>query len=206
MQITAAQLRQVTLNDRFADVVVKAFNANAPRFGLNNVARTAVFLGQTSHESVDFTAGRENTNYTSAIRLNQIFRTNFPTVQSALPYVGKPVQIANRAYANRGGNGPENSGDGWKFRGGGWIQLTFRDGYAACARGTGIDFLNHPELIEQPEHACVSAMWWWSVHGLNQLADQGSLNRITRIINGPAMLGLSDRLVRTERARAALQG
>jgi putative chitinase len=204
MQITPQQLAQVTINDQHVKTVSSIFNQHAARFGVTTIARIAAFLGQTSHESMDFTAGFENTNYTSAIRLNQIFSTNFPTVASAKPYAGKPVKIANRAYANRGGNGPESSGDGWRYRGGGWIQLTFRNGYAAAAKGTGLDLLEHPELIAKPEHACVVALWWWQTHRLNELADAGSLNRITRIINGPAMLGLEDRKARTERARKAL--
>ena len=203
MIVTPEQLAKVTTNDRNVNVVAEKLNLFGPKFGVNTPKRLAAFVGQCSVESVDFTASRESLYYKSAAYIHDVFPTNFPTVESARAYVRRPIALANRAYANRLGNGPESSGDGWKFRGGCWIQVTGKNGFIAASRGTGFNLIESPELIDQVGVSCVVSLWWWQSHGLNALADVGSINRITRIINGPKMMHAEERAARVARALKA---
>jgi putative chitinase len=93
-------------------------------------------------------------------------------------------KMANRVYAGRMGNGPEASGDGFRYRGRGLIQITGRDMYLRCGQALQLSLLDRPELLEQPEYAALSAAWYWWDRGLNELADAGLFDRITRVING----------------------
>jgi len=161
-----------------------------PEYQINSALRMRHFLAQLLHESGGLSAVRENLNY-SAARLLQIFPKYFNSAQAA-EYANKPEKIANRVYANRLGNGQENSGDGWKYRGGGLIQTTGKSNFAATGKGIGIDLVRLPELIAEPPFAVESACWFWKTNGLNALADKNDIIAVTKRINGGTN-GLDDR-------------
>ncbi len=160
------------------------------KFAIDTPKRVAAFLAQTIFESNYFTELAENLNY-SEQGLLKTFPTHFNPEQAA-NYAHKPEQIANRAYANRNGNGPETSGNGWSYRGRGMIQLTFKDNYQSFGNAIGMNLTNVPAYLETVEGACMSAGWFWSVHGLNALADADQFTNITIRINGGTN-GLDDR-------------
>lgn len=156
-------------------------------FHVDTVDRMAAFLAQCAHESALFKRTVENLNYSEA-GLQATFKTHFSASECAA-YAHRPEMIANRAYANRGGNRDEASGDGWAFRGRGLIQVTGRDNYHACSIALYGDdrLLRQSELLEQPEGAVRSAAWFWQSHGLNELADRASAASfcaMTKKING----------------------
>jgi len=153
--------------------------------------RQAMFLSQLAHESGNFQFTSENLNY-SADALRRVFGKYFPTDAEAQKYARQPERIANRVYANRMGNGSETSGDGWKYRGRGLIQLTGKDNYAAFATQNKNNALQNPDLVAEPEMAVESAGWFWATNRLNQLADTGDVKAVTRRING-GFNGLADR-------------
>jgi putative chitinase len=168
----------------------------------NNQA--AHFFGQCAHESGGFKVFQENLNY-SAQGLNGIFKKYFPTVASTTGYARKPEKIANKVYANRMGNGPESSGDGWKFRGRGPIQLTGKSNYTAFAADIGRpDVLTNPDIVAT-ELAFESALWFFRKNGLFAIADKGVtdavITQITKRVNGGTH-GLDDRLKKTKQYAA----
>jgi putative chitinase len=157
---------------------------------INVPERVGMFLAQTSHESNGFTVIEENLNY-SANGLLKIFRKYF-NADSAARYHRRPQDIANIVYANRMGNGPESSGDGWKFRGRGLIQVTGSNNYHAFASFLQISIDECVEYMGTKEGALHSAVWYWNVNGLNKVADAGDVERSTRIING-GLIGIEER-------------
>jgi len=159
-------------------------------FGIDTPARIAGFLAQCAHESGNFSAVRENLNY-SADGLRRIFPKYFRDVD-ANQYHRQPEKIANRVYASRMGNGDEFSGDGWRYRGRGLIQLTGKSNYIACSLDLGIDLLENPEYLETPEGAARSAAWFWWKNNLNNFADKNDILGMTKRING-GTIGLEDR-------------
>ena len=173
------------------------------QFEIDTVNRACAFLAQAMVETAELNSKRENLDYTHAERLVQVFEHEFQTLEIAQQYVGKPQAIANRAYAGRNGNGNEASGDGWRFRGGGWFELTGRANYARAGRELGLPLEDHPELIEQADAAVGTAALYWHDYSLNALADAGNLEAIRRHINGPACLGLDKTLVYFGRAQRA---
>lgn len=172
-------------------------------FGIDTPARMASFLAQVAHESENLSRLVENLNY-SAEGLRGVFPRYFADPATALDFARQPQRIANRVYAARMGNGDEASGDGWRFRGRGLIQVTGRSNYSACGLALGLDLLAAPELLEQPGPASRSAAWFWSSRHLNGPADRGDIEAITRAING-GLNGLDDRKAHYARALAALQ-
>lgn len=167
-----------------------------PTYDINTPQRVAAFLAQCGHESGGWTIFEENLNY-SAQGLNSTFRKYFPTVESAMPYARKPEMIANKVYGGRMGNGPESSGDGYKYRGRGPIQLTGKDNYRAFAKDMFDDWEN---LFENPDwvtsdrdFALMSAIWFWNKNKLNVQADAGDIKLMTKKING-GYIGLEDRI------------
>jgi putative chitinase len=162
---------------------------------LTTPLRLAHFLAQCGHESGGFRVAAENLNY-SAKGLNGIFKKYFPTLDSALAYERKPEKIANKVYASRMGNGAEGSGDGYKFRGRGYIQLTGKDNYTQFGKAIGEDILSNPDVVSG-KYALLSAAWFWSKNGLNNLSDGGStdavVTSITKRVNG-GTIGLADRI------------
>lgn len=168
--------------------------------------RVAMFLAQIAHESAELSHLRENLNY-SADGLRKTWPKRFPTAAMAQEYARNQVKIANTVYANRMGNGPPESGDGWRFIGRGLIQVTGRSGYAACGKALDADLINNPELLEQPDMACRSAGWYWASRNLNSLADlntDDAFKALTKKING-GYIGLEDRIEYWNRAREAFK-
>jgi putative chitinase len=178
---------------------VTALNAILPGYGITTPLRVAAFLAQCGHESEGFTALKENLNY-SAEALTRTWPKRFP-VDVAPQYARQPERIANRAYADRMGNGPEESGDGWKYRGRGVIQLTGKDNYLAFAGAIKMPFSEIVSYLETNAGAIESACWYWSTRNLNALADAGNVTALTRAINGGTN-GLSDRQARYELAKS----
>jgi putative chitinase len=185
------------------DAFLAPLNAALEEFDIDNVARVRAFLAQMGHESNDFTRLVENMNY-SAERLRAVFPKYFKTMAVAREYAHQPEKIANRVYANRLGNGPPESGDGWRFRGNGITHLTGRANHKEAGEALGVDFETHPELAREPEHMFRVAGWFWKTRGLNVLADKNQFETITRRING-GINGLDDRLERWARAKRAIQ-
>ena len=191
MIITQAQLREImgcsgTVAMTWCDPV----NAVIQRFNLDTRMRTAAFLAQVGHESTRLTRLVENLNY-SAEGLVATWPKRFDA-KLAAQVARKPEQIANIVYADRLGNGSQASGDGWEYRGRGLIQITGKSNYRDCGAVLGLDLLKTPSLLEIPTNAAMSAGWFWSMNGLNALADAGQFETLTRRING-GLNGLADR-------------
>lgn len=151
-------------------------------FDIESTMRQSMFLAQVLHESAMLSATVENLNY-SELNLVKVFKRYFDRTL-AQKYARNPQKIANRVYANRMGNGNEASGDGWKFRGRGLIQLTGKENYIACGKGLGVDLIKNPDYLTTPEGAARSAGWFWQSRQLNKTADRGDINDNTRLING----------------------
>jgi putative chitinase len=167
-------------------------------------AQAAHFFGQCAHESGNFKVFSENLNYSDK-GLNGIFKKYFPTIASTAGYARKPEKIANKVYSNRMGNGPESSGDGYKFRGRGPIQLTGKDNYTAFSQSIGRpDVLTNPDIVAT-ELAFESALWFFNKNGLFAIADKGVtdavIGQITRRVNGGTH-GLDDRIKKTKQFAA----
>ena len=157
--------------------------------GINTPLRLAHFMAQIEHES-GLKPIQESTNY-SADRLLKIFPKYFDH-ETAKLYERRPIQIANKVYANRMGNGNETSGDGYKYRGRGFIQLTGKSNYKSFSIDSGIDALNNPDLLLQEANAIICAIWFWNKNGLSDLADKDDIVNITKRING-GLNGFEDR-------------
>ena len=170
-----------------------------PKYKITTPQRVAMFMAQCGHESANFTALKENLNY-QAHALGSIWPKRFPP-GVAEQYAHNQEAIANRAYCDRMGNGPEASGDGWKFHGRGLIQLTGRSLYEAFAREIGKDLDDVVAYCETFDGAIESACFFWEHHGLNAISDAGDIVHATKVING-GILGIDDR---TARYRHALQ-
>jgi len=160
-------------------------------YHVNTPLRLAHFFSQISHES-GLKPISENLNY-SAEGLRKTFPKYFPTIISANTNARKPQQIANIVYANRMGNGPTSSGDGWKYRGRGFIQITGKSNYTVLSKDTRIDFLSNPDLLLQEANSMISALWFWNKNNLNALADKNDVVAITKRING-GKTGLEHRI------------
>lgn len=171
---------------------------------LTTLNRRASFLAQCAHESAQFTVISENLNY-SAAGLMKVFKKYFPTQELADKYARKPQMIASRVYANRMENGSEASGDGWKFRGRGFIQLTGKKNYRLCGKDLGINLLEDPDYVSRsPIGAVETALWFWTINNLNSYADKDDLKGQTYIING-GYNGLEERLKYYATAKQVLQ-
>ena len=161
----------------------------------DNTKRVAGFLAQVAHESGGFTAVVENLNY-SAKGLAGVFKKYFPSEAEAKPYERKPEKIANIVYANRMGNGPQASGEGYKFRGRGYIQLTGKDNYTAFDKTVEDDILATPDLVAT-KYPLLSAAWFFHKNGLHKIADEGAtdvvVTKVTKRVNG-GTIGLPDRI------------
>lgn len=159
------------------------------KYKINTPVRMAHFLSQCAHESSGFKALSENLNY-SASGLMSVFRKYFDA-ESAKQYARQPERIANKVYANRMGNGDEESGDGWRYRGRGVIQLTGKNNYKAFAGHIKSDVVANPDTVSK-KYALDSAAWWWSSNRINAVADRGDVVAVTKRVNGGTN-GLSDR-------------
>lgn len=150
--------------------------------GINTPLRLAHFMAQIEHES-GLKPISENLNY-SANRLRVIFPEYFISKEDAKRYDRNPEKIANKVYANRMGNGTESSGEGWKYRGRGFIQITGKENYHRLANDTDLDCLKNPDLLLEEANAMISAIWFWNLRGLNAHADKDEIKSITKRING----------------------
>jgi putative chitinase len=195
MLITIHQLKQLLPNNQYVETWHAALVQLLPSYEINTPERIAAFIAQCAHESANFTILKENLNYRWET-LRRIFPSHFPTDAIAKDYASRPNKqeaIANRAYANRMGNGPEESGDGYRYCGRGLIQLTGRDNYAWFAASLGITPQEASEYLETFEGAAQSACWFWETNNLNQWADAKDIKELTRRING-GYNGLEDRI------------
>lgn len=212
MPITVDQLVQILPRSRsVARQWVPALNLAMQRYAITSPVRIAAFLAQVGHESDHLNRVVENLNY-SAQGLAGTWPSRFAVDPKARPLVPnaralqlarRPEAIANAAYGGRMGNGPEASGDGWRFRGRGPLQVTGRAQYAAIGAALGLPLEARPELLEQPEPGALAAalFWWWN--GLNQLADANRFEELTARINA-GKLGLAARIALRQRAAEVL--
>lgn len=175
-----------------------------PNYDINTPLRVAAFLAQCGHESGGFAFLRENLNYRAETLMKQ-WPKHFPTMEIAKQYERKPVMIANRAYANRMGNGDEASGDGWRYCGRGLIQLTGKDNYQDFADSIETPVEEIPDYLGTFEGATQSACWFWESRKLNREADVGDIKEMTRKING-GYLGLPDRYKHYHHALEIING
>jgi putative chitinase len=190
-EFTEEKLKKCLSRNKNAPALFEAFNTVLPKYEITTVDRVAAFLAQCGHESLDFTVLKENLNY-GAKGLLGLFKKYFPNEALAKEYERKPEKIANRIYANRMGNGPESSGDGYAHRGRGAIQLTGKLNYQAFANSIGLSLEDAIEYCETIDGAIESACWFWTKNKLNDIADKNDIVLLTKKING-GTIGLEDR-------------
>lgn len=191
MQLQLEHLQQIIPKNAYTSYWYSALEQLLPDYQIDTPQRLAAFLAQCAHESGNFVFIKENLNYRWQ-SLRKTFPKYFPTDALAQQYEKQPQKIANRVYANRMGNGPEESGDGYKFCGRGLIQLTGRDNYSWFAASLEITPEEASEYMETFEGAAQSACWFWETNNLNQWADRGDIVTLTKRING-GTIGLEDR-------------
>lgn len=183
------------LKGHIPDNVLLQIPDTAVKFELNTPLRLAHFLAQAGHESAGFKAVNENLNY-GAKGLLSIFKKYFPTPEKAALYERKPEKIANLVYGGRMGNGVESTGDGYKFRGRGYIQLTGKDNYKAFDAVVTENIIDNPDLVAT-KYPLMSAAWFFHKNGLHKIADEGAtdevVTKVTKRVNG-GIIGLPDRI------------
>ena len=188
-------LKLEKLKGHIPDAVITMIPDTAAKFQINTPLRLAHFLAQCGHESGGFRLTKENLNY-SAKGLMGIFKKYFPTEALAKQYERQPAKIANKVYGGRMGNGPESSGEGAKYCGRGYIQLTGKDNYIAFGKSIGVDMTFNPDLVSS-QYSLLSAAWFFSKNGLHKMADEGAtdavVTKITKRVNG-GTIGLADRI------------
>lgn len=202
--LTRDQLAQLIPGNPYIDHWYHALELCLPDYDINTPQRVAAFIAQCAHESGGFKFLKENLNY-KAESLVRVWPRYFPDLATAKAYEKKPEMIANRAYGGRMGNGPESSGDGWRFCGRGLIQLTGRNNYQAFADSIETPVEDIPEYLQTFEGAVQSACWFWESNKLNQWADAGDILTLTKRING-GTLGLADRQKHYQHALHVLGG
>jgi len=183
------------LKGHVPDAVIAQLPDTIAKFELNTPLRLAHFLAQAGHESGGFKAVNENLNY-GAKGLLGIFKKYFPDEATAKLYERKPEKIANIVYASRMGNGDKSSGEGWKYRGRGYIQLTGKDNYKAFDAVVTESIIDNPDLVAT-KYPLLSAAWFFHKNGLHKIADQGAtdavVTSVTKRVNG-GTIGLPDRI------------
>ena len=201
--IADLQAAKIKNPEKWLDAIVKT----CQEFEINTPQRVAAFLAQTSHESGGYTMLSENLNYKAAT-LAMCWPNRFAVLGAdkkpikkdgklvptavANSIAGKPELIANLVYSSRMGNGPAESGEGWKYRGRGLKQLTGKDNYARCGAALGLDLVGNPDLLLEPMAAARSAGWFWKANNLSAFADAGDIKGMTKKING-GYIGLEAR-------------
>lgn len=202
-KLVAAGVR-ANVSEQWLQPIQEACN----KFGIDTKNQEAAFIAQCAHESGGFTMLEENLNYRAAVmavcwpkRFAELDAQGKPKKDAqgknipnkfALALERKPELIANSVYSARMGNGPLESGDGWKYRGRGLKQLTGKDNYKRCGPAIGVDLVNNPELLIQPKYAALSAAWFWHSNKCGPLAESGDFVALTKKING-GTIGLADR-------------
>lgn len=204
MELTLNQLKQLLPKNPYVQYWHEALAQLLPDYEINTAKRIAAFIAQCAHESAGFTALRENLNY-RAESLMKVWPRHFPTIEIARQYAHNQERIANRAYANRMGNGDEASGDGWRYCGRGLIQLTGKNNYQAFADSLEMELEDVPEYLATFEGAAQSACWFWESNNLNVWADRGDILTLTKRING-GTIGLEDRIKHYNHALHVLGG
>lgn len=200
MQITKEQFAQLSsvTNSSEQDAWVGAINMICPKYGINTKERMEMFMAQCAHESNGFTALIENLNYNTNA-LQTIFRKYFNSKQAAI-YARQPEKIANIIYANRMGNGPTESGDGWKYRGRGVLQITGKANYMKFAASLMISLDETIKYLETKNGAIEGACWFFQTNNLMHACDAKDVLEATKIING-GTIGQDDRLARYTKAQ-----
>jgi putative chitinase len=186
--VSPEQLKQLHIGEQWVD----ALNETFQRFNILTPLQQASFIGQCGHECGNFKILEENLNY-RAETLMKLWKSRFPTLEIANEYARNPKKIANKVYASRMGNRDESSGDGFRFRGRGCIQLTGHANYFHAGNACSEDFVMNPDLVATPKYAAMTAGWFWNTHKLNQYADTRDFTMMTKRING-GTIGLNDRI------------
>lgn len=187
-----------------AQLLCESMNGIFERYDISTPERQAAFIAQCGHESDGFRFMEENLNY-KAESLMRTWPKHFPTMDIAQEYAHQPRKIASRAYANRMQNGPEETEDGWTYRGRGYLQLTGKAGYEMASDDLQIDFVGNPDIVGTVEGAMATAGWFWEKHNLNRYADNQDIEAMTKIING-GTIGLEARYARFEKALKVIRG
>lgn len=195
--VNAEQLRKLGIGADWVD----AFNSTFARFGITTPRQQAAFIGQCGHECGNFRILEENLNY-RAETLEKLWPKRFDSTVAA-QCARQPKLIANKVYSARMGNRDEASGDGYRFRGRGCIQLTGHANYYHAGQALNVDFVMEPDLVSTPQYAALTAGWFWSTHNCNALAEAGDWVGLTKKING-GTIGLDDRIKHTNMALAVL--
>jgi putative chitinase len=196
--VNTEQLAKLGIGPQWVDALNETFN----RFKIDTPIQQAAFIGQCGHECGNFRILEENLNY-RAPTLMKLWAKRFPTQEIANSYAGNPKKIANMVYANRMGNRDEQSGDGYRFRGRGCIQLTGYANYYHAGQELGIDFVMDPDCVSTPKFAALTAGWFWNTHNCNTLADAKDWVGLTRKING-GTIGLDERIAQINKALSVL--
>jgi putative chitinase len=198
MGLTKEQLKQLLPKNPYINQWHNALSQLLPDYEINTAKRIAAFVAQCAHESGNFVFLTENLNY-KAESLLKVFPKYFKDMATAKAYEKKPEKIANKIYADRMGNGNEASGDGWRYRGRGLIQLTGKTNYTWFAASLEISPEEAAEYTQTFEGAAQSACWFWETNKINQFADSGDIVTMTKRING-GTIGLDDRIKHYEHA------
>lgn len=210
--LTISNFQRATgVSNLLRDVWYAPIAAAMGKYEINTPLRQAHFLAQVGHESAGFTKAQESLNYRYGAllalfgnRISQADAMKYGRVDAGSDaHPADQKMIGSIIYANRNGNGDRNSGDGYRYRGRGLIQITGRANYAALVKQLGVDILANPDLLTGYNLAAESAAAWWKNHGLNEIADSDDVTRITRIINGGTN-GLDDRKSRLSKAKGIL--
>ena len=192
--VSPEQLQRLKIGPEWAEPLNETF----AKFGIDNPVQQAAFIGQCGHECNHFKTLEENLNYRAAT-LMRLWPRRFPSQEFADQYAGNPRKIANLVYGGRMGNRDESSGDGYRFRGRGCIQLTGSTNYFQAGKALGVDFWAEPDLVATPKYAALTAGWFWSTHKCNDPALAQDWAKLTKIING-GTFGLDERVKHTQEA------
>lgn len=201
-KLTQDHLYQLLPGNDFISEWHEALMNVLPDYNINTRLRIAAFIAQCAHESMNFKVLKENLNY-SAKSLLRVFSKYFDS-EEAERYQRKPDKIANRVYANRMENGPEESGDGWRYRGRGILQITGKRNYRRISEYVNIPLEEMPSYLETFEGAVVAACWYWNINNLNRFCDSQDMVGLTRAING-GLNGYDDRVKHYEHALNVLE-
>jgi putative chitinase len=197
--VTAEQLQKLHISPALVGPLNEAFQ----QWDISTPLEQAAFIAQCGHECRNFTVLEEDLRYKAATLLKLFPLTpkrawGF-TPESAAAYAGQPEKIANRIYGWRMGNRAESFGDGWRFRGSGYLQLTGHDNFYHAGKALGVDFVMKPDLVRTPEYAMQTAAWYWNTHNCNSLANAKNWTQLTKVVNG-GLIGFEDRVAHTESA------
>ena len=196
--INSDQLKQLGIGAEWVDPLNETFQ----KFNILTPRQQGAFIGQCGHECGNFKVLEENLNYRAAT-LMKLWPKRFPTQEVANSYEKNPKKIANMVYSSRMGNRDESSGDGYRFRGRGCIQLTGHSNYYHAGQACGVDFVMSPDLVGTPKYAAITAGWFWSTHNCNTLSENQDWIALTKKING-GTIGLKERIEHTEKAISVL--